>query len=143
MTLDELLKQADSPTPEYVQELNKYMHEQVTGVECAHIYEALSYEEQDNDYEVKCQYCGDYHGCVGPYFFSQFAIPDYTKPENFWPLLWEIWDKCKVERYWDFNGNPIDKLLIASRHFEIIADPGIAGCLAYLKIKEEESEKLD
>jgi hypothetical protein len=156
MNLDKLIKAAQNSTPEIIEEINRRMYEILCPEECYHSYEFIEDQEYgdgcwpgDRTYSHtmavhKCTRCGDkfdklVHGSGGGHNKRYIELPDYTEPEKFWPLLWEIWPKCKVERFWDFDGEAVDDLLIASRHFEIIKPPGIAVCLAYLKIKGNEA----
>lgn len=129
MTLDELIKQAGSPTPEFLRELNKAVWE----AQKNHHHGLRSGPSSSTFY---CVYCG-----VNP-------IPDYAKPENFWPLFMELVgpiyrgivvgtrDGERIQ--FTFPGF-LKTGDLKGYDWEILGYPGIAVCLAYLKVKESEA----
>lgn len=142
MTLDQLIEAAQNPTPEIVEEVCKRVHKTM-GL-CWHKWIKTGFTEKGallglthEDYECECS---------AETFWPQEEtdpVPtgcDYTRPENFWPLVeeYEMWI------------SPIDcdegcgkwSVLIPQQvpEAEINHDnPGLAVCLAYLKIKEQEN----
>ncbi len=140
MTLDELIKQADNPTPEYIKELNKQVHEKFTICNNDHKWSELSTFAGWTCH--KCLNCGiKYSAPEGdaPLLKEHIQIPDYTKPENFWPLVEWMRNEVYVVEFL-----PTDQVRVTRVDFNflIYALTGTAVCLAYLKTKEQESKSL-
>ena len=94
-------------------------------------------DEQQAESDDKCVKCGK------P-MYTHRPIPDYTRPENFWPLLWKMYrqkkrpvqsgsgvDDCMVIRWLNDKNNEIED-------FVTHPDPGLAVEFAYLKMEESE-----
>lgn len=152
MTLDELIKQADNPTPEYIRELSRQVHG--AQKKCVKHEYLITKPEEPNKRKYKCSNCGDTWWLFAKEKETSLPppyIPDYTKPENFWPLMKEsnimlFYDSgyavaCNdVVRYFDVKGFYKDwhneRNYCAIRVDEGEHDLEIVGLLAYLKVKE-------
>lgn len=132
MNLDELIKAAQNPTSELMEEISESIlnklseqcgeHDWDDGIEGGPIYRCKKCPAVINEHSSKAG--------------------DYTKLENFWPLLDEILLKHNGELHYTECENRYKLYFGAMFQEDKITheNPGLAVCLAYLKVKEREND---
>lgn len=141
MTLDQLIEAAQNPTPEIVGEVCKRVHEIATL--CGNDHKWYKAYVTPGMTHYNCLVCGSHVAVpigIPPPTIEDVGIPDYTKAENFWPLIeeYETGGVRKVgKKYVAF----LRRWIGENCYFSNCEAPGagIAVCLAYLKIKEQEN----
>lgn len=131
MNLDELIKAAQNSTPEIIKEISKKVCE-TTG-NCWHVRNGRSVFNL-NYHTYYCDDCKQYQ--------TGIINLDYTKPENFVPLVEETERIDYITRnrdHWVVSIIPRHGPILPVAHKQL----GIAVCLAYLKIKENELDLPD
>ncbi len=149
MTLDQLIEAAQNPTPELIEEVSKRVWEALGN--CVHVgikgeVRVKGKHGIVNIYPYHCRKCDKPLGYVGrgQWEIKPFQIPDITKPENFWPLVVEkrliiIPESASNPEFPTYKAWHIS---IHEASWSITnKNPGLAVCLAYLKIKEQENER--
>ncbi len=179
ISLDELIEAAQNPTPEIVEEVSKRVHK--VKELCVHNWKFKSRGSYDHwrctrrgcrEYPTELEraqnqenYRRDYLPDIGEWTHYKFeqterygkkpvSVPDYTKPENFWALLWEIISMpemtVEISRFCfscsrgtgiPGTGRGYQKDFVFSFPCPDKQDlTGLAVGLAYLKIKEQKNE---
>lgn len=158
MTLEELETALREPTPELINELNKRVHIKATKCGNDHQWTYLGEKHYPFYHDVySCMLCElqvSTYDKKGPPPKESIENPDYTRPENFWPLAWKNdITVIKVQQsgfVHTFATNDVKAFFIRSDEKKqlypvmevwVVGDrPGIAVCLAFLKVMEDKDE---